>query len=351
MLAAGLSVTLRYTVAGNFSEANSLQYTPTDTRLLSFSSLLCQSLGISVNTTLLDPSEIEKHWLSVSLYMLSSPPSLTGRESFSVGHGFNLDRVNTYYKDTYYNYTYYYLYPGSQVTVSTCIEGQNYSAVFLLIEGSRNFSRWKEDPYSSNSEHSFKITTSCTSTNIPSKSYAIKSEGYYYLVFCNNMNNVSIFLSVNLFMERTYYQLTNNGSKNSVIHSCSVKTEFAEIHQCSVTVPVTGATGFMEIEPHRTPEDSVRYWDSEIYVTTTCKARYWMYAVLSAGTVAIMVCSAIILMTCLYLCSNRHKTRKQLVVSPSNDPRAPLIPTSPDFTSYESSGGNISPVYRPFPVY
>ena len=134
----GTSVTIRYTASGgDYDDDDSVLYAPIDTRVVSVSSALCQSVRMDVGTLGDDYGGYR-----ATLYMLDSPPTLTGRDSFTFS-----DQPSFSYSEEYKFY-YYYLHPGSNFTMSACITDAGYPMTLYLFKGHNRFSDWRDNEYS-----------------------------------------------------------------------------------------------------------------------------------------------------------------------------------------------------------
>lgn len=279
--------------------------------------------------------------------MLHFQPTPVGYETFSTRSTITLSTRDYYY--------YYYFHLGSQFTISACIRARNHnssSATFYLLEGSQEFDKWEKNPQFEGYKHSFKIASSCSSRfDISNITYEVTAEDYYYLAFRNN-GNVSIILEIELSVLNTHYKIKN---RSSIIETCSNVSSWEHVSLCSVDVPLSSAIAYMTIQPNK--DHGVRYWDSELYIHTTCMARYWMYAVISVAIAFAVTCALNFAMVCIYvtLCKNKKK-KLRVFVETSSDPTTPLLSDSGSYhqqdklSSYEGRH-SVTPCYSPFPSY
>lgn len=339
-ISAAAAVTLRYLTSTHSSPQ---KYSPTDTRIIPHSWLLCQDLQVSSDVT--NSTAV----YDISLYMLRSQPNLTGHETFST-RGVAVLKPGSEYERSYY------FYPGSHLTMSACIRSQNHNnhtATFYLIQGLENLKQWRKNPLSRYYKGSFEITATCNSTvtsNASNSTYkvSISTEGYHYLVFSGG--KASIDLQVDLSVFRTQYEITNS----SIIHSCSYQARKGARNNCSVGIPLSSAVAYVSIQPHKGQE--VSYWDSELHIRTTCIARYWVYA-LGAVAIAVLVAAVLNSVLCIYVCWRARDRKRMLKPLGVNyyDPTTPLMSESSSCSQqdYSSCGNNhsASPTYSSFPVY
>ena len=101
-------------------------HTVGDTRIISMDPI---SLTLCSNVTLTVPRD--ESVVNATLYALSTPPNLNGRNQLN-------HTLSIHNKD---DYDYYYLHPGSNVTISACTHTTPYA--FDIIRGRPNFELWK----------------------------------------------------------------------------------------------------------------------------------------------------------------------------------------------------------------
>ena len=136
IIVVAVSMSIHYTGGQNSTDS---VYAPGDTRIVSHSSIFCQSL------TLWDTLST-----AATLYLLSEKPQLSGHDSFTVPKSYSLAPRDE-------NHLYYYFYPGSQFSVSTCLSS-GARASFYLIKGTHNFYRWSDDGSSYYALHHFPVS-------------------------------------------------------------------------------------------------------------------------------------------------------------------------------------------------
>lgn len=306
------TVTVRYT-ASNYTADDGLHYAPTDTRIIPVSNALCQGLELTVDKAL--------SGYTASLSMLDSRPKLAGNERFNIP-------VNSMYLGPGdYEYYYFYMYPGSNFTVSACISDSinNGPATFNLIRGYKNFNNWIDDPYLV--KDSFQINILCGSGN-QSHVYPIKNEDYYYLIFeVDNYQMRSTRLNVHMSFFRTRYEVTNT----SIGDTCST-VGGSHGASCSVSVPLSGKTAFLAVTPQTGTEID---WTDGIGLDTKCVPRAWMYVVI-AFSVLIGLLMILVPVLALVVIKLRKKkatpavsTAPATVTTGTEHDTAALLPTPP----------------------
>ena len=330
------TVSVRYT-AGSYSDDDGLDYAPTDTRIVPVSNSFCQNLELNTDDT-------SDSGYTATLYMLNAPPMLTGKETFSFSVAPNIlsDR---------YDYYYFYMYPGSSFTVSACISSASSESTFILIKGNRRFSRWKEGGIVPTKDF-FTIPTLCNNGAV-TKSYEISHEDNYFMIF-DNTNFVDSRLQVDFNFSRTLYEFGND----TVAVKCHATTDYPD--SCSVSVPLSGQTAFLTIEPNSNID-----WTDGITLDISCGARAWMYFIVSLSVLVGVVAIIVPLLVCTYLYLRKKKqastsgsattatatTVTAATVSTDNTPLiAPPPPVNPKFEhdppAYDT-GFSAPPAYKP----
>ena len=276
------TISVHYT-ASHYTDDDGLQYSPFDTRIIPVSNALCQGLRLTV--------EGSKYGLyCASLYMLKSPPTLTDYDRFEF---YDLPSIPA----DHYKYYTFYMYPGSNFTVSVCISGTfTGHSTFKLIKSSKTFKEWVNSSYHVPSNASFDIDVSCHGNR--TKSYNVTEEDYYYLVFDTD-DKVSLDIDVSFY--RTLYHF----NRTAVSDTCSVTTEITGT-SCSVKVPLSGETAFVTLWPLDIAED----WKDGIKLATYCEPRQWGYVAISifmlVMVTSVMACASI------RLCGNKTSGKQRL---------------------------------------
>jgi len=254
------------------NRGGSLSLDPTDTRLVSLSRPFCQTLNIRV-------SRGSDDGYIVSLYSLSSPPTLTGRETFSmVNKEPGLSPPPTYR---------YYLHEKSNFTVSACIKNPkdlDPLMAYYIIKGNNSYSLWKK-----NKAHHFEyrrnITSLCASGNT-THSYTVQSEDAYYLVFYSYYTFGSA-VNISMYFERTRYEVSNGTVRQECRVTSSTPPELPT--SCGVGLPLSGTSNLLAVEP----EGYTDRWTDTVSLNFNCSARIWMYAIICLciliGITAILV--------------------------------------------------------------
>lgn len=318
-------VTLRYTVITDYTADDGLHYAPTDTRIIPVSSTFCEGLELSMTNS--DPYND----ITATLSILDSRPSLTGNETFSV-------HDNPYLVIDDSSHYYYYLYPGSNFSLSVCISDESGSGTFYLIKGHSNYNRWVNN-YDFPTMDSFPIDAVCNGGN---NTYArqIQKEDYYYLVFHGSLN---MLLDIHMSFYRTRYKVAANASTND---SCSVSGRYN--YSCSVSIPLSSKTAFLVVTP--VPGTLVD-WTSGIGLDTTCAPRVWVYVLIALSSFVGLV-ALIVLISLLMCVVIKYRKKKNGAVGSSNAPLLGSSPGNPHLQqpTYGSNGSDnyvAPPMYKP----
>ena len=257
-----------------------VDYAPGDTRLLDYS-IFCQSLTAQYNnvSTSIGPSV---------LYGLSSEPQLTDMDSF----GFN--RMETLINTTnvYYEWNLHF-HRGSSVEVSGCVDSSG-AVEHYFIQSKENFNAWKLNPRSNSSViKSFRIDNSSCIREV----YDVSVEDQYFVVFRliqSDRANVNVTITFNRTkfavseedqIERRYFNTSTSGS---------------------ITTPINRNRYILLV--YGNSSEPPEYWNLiPLNIDVICDSRVWLYAVVTAGPVALVLCITVTI--CCVCCVYRSKRR------------------------------------------
>ena len=263
-----VTVSVRY--SGNEKGTN--DYAPRDTRIVSHSSTFCQSI------TLRDTSST-----AATLYLLREKPELTGHDNFTF-------EVQYLIEQGVENHLYYYLYPGSQFSVSTCLTSGSLAS-FYLIKGTGNFNKWIDAGSSRYALHYFYINSACGQSK-RNYSSSFSSEDQYYFVFYNP-SYTSLTVQATFTFNRVLYQLVNS----TIADSCQAGGSGPS--SCTLDIPYQSSyTALIVVDSTSTTNP-----DDNISIDTSCEARVWAYAV--ALVLFIALCIVGIVVACVLV--KRHR--------------------------------------------
>lgn len=294
------TISVHYTTS-DYTDDDGLRYSLTDTRIIPVTNGLCQGLEMT-----LDGGGSDSGY-TAHLYMLNSPPQLTGHEEFSI-------HDSVFIAAEEFHYYYYYMYPGSHFTVSVCESSViPLSGTFKLIQGSKNFKRWQRGSYSVPSQHNLAIST-CEDSNA-TLSYKVDVEGYYYFILESGYT-YSIQPTIYISFYRTRYEI-DVSSNTTIADSCEELTGGYLSVSCSVSVPFSGQTAYLAI----VPEDSTSVdWLNGISVGTSCQPRLWVYVVISISALIGALAVVVPVVICACMCMNKNKRRAQTTLPADNAP-------------------------------
>ena len=320
ILGVSLSIGIIFLLRKDYTDDDGLEYAPTDTRVVSFSNTFCEGLDLSS-----DEYDITTGY-TAKLFMLSSPPKLTGHESFSFSKTISKSTNELYY-------IYFYMYPGSKLTISACSDDY-LGPSFYLIKGNNNL----KPPFSTKNMGHFNVVHCGNGDANKKYPYSISSEDHYYMIFEFFLSN-SVHMQMTFY--RTRYEITNNGS---VVDACSVSTrQFSP--RCSVTVPLSGEIAFLVVKPI----DYQNFdWSDGVQLDVTCKPRGWVYvliflACLTCGTALIV---AIGICVCVWRSKKKDHVALPIETNSTITFSAPDLDSSP-LISYPPVSPPINPEFEP----
>ena len=330
------SLSIRY----SHYDSNEKQFAPGDTRILSYSSSLCDGLTLSGSE-------------EATLYLLQKKPALSGPNNT-----LTVNAPNEISYDTY-RYLYYYLHYGSQFTMTYCIDATSLPTPYFkfdLIKGSDNFNDWKDDGDIFYTEQEIYIGNLCSSGE-DINAYNITSDDTYYFVF-DNTGNTNVPLKATLMFNRTEY-LPNSVP---IQDSCSIFTG-----SCSVSVPYNSDDiALIEVGSNGLdPKDNVSF-------TIDCNPRASVYVLIVLLPLLFVVIVMIIVITlCVFYARKRSQryanlptatdeSANNVTAEPSNPEDANIVTTvtvttpsapPPAKSDYSPAPPNYGATSKPPPYY
>lgn len=194
------------------------------------------------------------------------------------------------------------------------------------------------------------MNTLCSTGQNNSRSYSVKQEDYYYLVFDAD-HSTATQLDVYMSFYRTRYEKLNG----STSESCSVTGEYSD--SCSVSVPLSGKTAFLTVTPET---GTVIDWKDGIGLDTKCAPRVWMYFMIAFSVLVGLLIILVPLLACIIVKLRKKKkatspvAASTTVATTMETDTAPLLdnpppPTNPYYQEppprYESEIA--PPTYKP----
>ena len=264
----GTALGVRFTIGSSYSNEGQ-RYGPTDTRLIPFSNIFCQSLSLQTNFN--DSSEY-----NISFFMLPSQPQLYEHENFSIS-----EKVVAEVEQHYL----FYMHSGSQVIVSACFVD---SAAFVpftslyIVKGVHGYDGGylRGDIKSIVAE--FAISYNCRNNTF---SYYVENGDFYFLIFQASVSGVVpvLRLNVNMSFHLTLYAIQYN---NTVASSCSLSS-LGYGSKCSVSVPISYKSyALLSIHPLSFNVN----WLDEIPLETHCDPRLWVYVLPPFVLTLLLIC-------------------------------------------------------------
>lgn len=261
---------------------NYADYNSKDTSVIPYNYRLCQGLTLTSNFDTKNPS--------ASLFLLKTPPTLNGSESFLIQREIDLDEATS-------NETWAVnLYPGSNVSVLVCGGELHLPVVFYVIKGSDNYSRWSDDP---NVKYSILSKTISGCVDI---SYDVSESDEYYLIVYQSNTTIGSSLNVTLKFFQTKYTYTSS----SIAASCAINSSLI---YCSLGVPMSSGYSALLLVNETTQ------WGQPESIGVNCNPRVWVYvmATLAIALFLILVFNGILL-GCVYsrtyLSGRRHSYQR-----------------------------------------
>ncbi len=266
-----LMIILSYYATGylNSPRSKNVDCGPGDTKKLFFSAIFCEELSTDSS------SLYHEGYQDFGLYLLNTPPSLSGSEEVKFGATI----IKPYQRN-------FHLFKGSTVTVKACLEkSDNYGiGNFYLVKGK---STW-EDAYGSIDESTsvdfLTITSACyTDEQSESVTYTVVEEDQYFLYFFNGNNASGEAAAVTVKATINIQRMLYNFTERSVITSCKFNTE-----PCSLSLPFQTSTSVLLT--YGRPDSWESSW-SNSSISISCHPRFWFYAVLVLIGVLVIVLS------------------------------------------------------------
>jgi hypothetical protein len=238
--------------------ANSLEYGPTDTRIITVSSTLCDKMHLNVGES--------APGYKVYLYALSQLPTVTKHSIFHL----NENPMFQYAGD--YQYYSYYMLKGSTFNVSACVLNQEQPRFnFYVIKGHENFVNFMNGEV--HAEYQVTVDLLCQ-TNSNSYSYLVFTDEFYYLVF--DAEGPTFDLALSIDFDLVHYKVYSN----TFIDECHVNTSYKIYGSCCVKIPFSGdVINLLQVMP---AENTETEWSFSTVANVQCSARIWMYILIAS---------------------------------------------------------------------
>ena len=178
------------------------KYSVGDTRIIDPSEYLNLGLCVGIAMTV----DSLESTVSATLYSLSTPPKLDTKD--------DVDHTVKFHGD--YRYAYFYLYRGSNVTISACTPVWRAEYEVFVIRGRNNFELWNDGHGGTPVFDQFKVTALCSPTITPDRFPTIsisESDEWYFATDKSAPDGSTVWL----FLQRYEYTVKSS----SVISSCN----------------------------------------------------------------------------------------------------------------------------------
>eukprot|EP00731_Ephydatia_muelleri_P028608 Em0020g252a len=231
-------------------------FSPSDTRIISVSSQLCQGAKLNSLSSL----------TTGVIYLLQTKPRLA-KDNFTLTYTkANLALSNSY------EYLSFYLYPGTTYSLSACLGSGSSAVTYLVIKGTSTFNQWVDSgssnlAYSDSALYLSALTSPCGFTNL-SATLPFNSEDDYYFIF-DNINSASASVTYTVSFDRY-----DSG------YTVLVQTSSSPISDAGANVDIS----------------------------VTCDARVWVYAVIEVSMLIAVALCAILILALLYFAVKRNNS-------------------------------------------
>ena len=179
-------------------------FSPSDTRIISVSSQLCQGAKLNSLSSL----------TTGVIYLLQTKPRLA-KDNFTLTYTkANLALSNSY------EYLSFYLYPGTTYSLSACLGSGSSAVTYLVIKGTSTFNQWVDSgssnlAYSNSARLLTALTSQCGVMDSLDK-LTFNSEDDYYFIF-DNINSASASVTYTVSFDRYEYV----PSSGVIVDNCS----------------------------------------------------------------------------------------------------------------------------------
>ena len=223
---------------------------PGDTRLVSFSSLFCESITLSSSSTSTE----------ATIYLVKETPPLELSNSFTVEESFHLPGRE-------FGYLNYFLHPNSSFSMFACGTSFTSNNQFHVIKGKSGFIDWMQLPrWNSISTIFYRLGFGCgTLTSSP---YRTTDANEYYFAFFNP-GNQPLEINARMSLYRYQYSLSN---LTADLPNCTA----TDSGDCTVSVPLNSYSSAIIVTDVPQSVD----WKEKIDISWTCNIRPWPIIVL-----------------------------------------------------------------------
>ena len=262
-------------------------FSPSDTRIISVSSQLCQGAKLNSLSSLTTG-------VTASLYLLQTKPRLA-KDNFTLTYTkANLALSNSY------EYLSFYLYPGTTYSLSACLGSGSSAVTYLVIKGTSTFNQWIDSgssylAYSDSALYLSALTSPCGVTNL-SATLPFNSEDDYYFIF-DNINSASASVTYTVSFDRYEYV----PSSGVIVDNCSTT-----LSATSCSLNFAYSSGYTVLV--QTSSSPISDAGANVDISVTCDARVWVYAVIEVSMLIAVALCAILILALLYFAVKRNNS-------------------------------------------
>lgn len=252
-------------------------FSPGDTRLISFSPFLCQSITLEGT-----PSST-----SAAIYLIRHSPPFIRKQSFTVEETFVL-------LSREYGYFNYFLHPNSTFSMWACATSVTSNTQFYTVRGKSGFKDWIESPtWTANSTVFYRFGFYC-GTLTPSPFRVTEGNEYYFAFY--NPGRQRLEIQARMTIHRYQYSLVNITSSPN----CT-STE----QDCTVEIPYNSYSNALIVTDTPSGVD----WKDRLDIRWRCNPRVWSYVVILVTSVIIAGLSALTVVFATYHVMKHRKTK------------------------------------------
>lgn len=265
-------------------------YSPQDSRLIRPDVALCRGLSLTDKSFLIDST----------LYALSSPPQLRGRNNFTITKNSTLAERGSFL------HWYYFLHCNSNVTVRACVDGaaeqrgsfSDAQAKLQLnvIRGRRQFNKWVRSKDLYYVQTSYSVVEQCAAGWTVHVDSIQQEDDWYFFLY--NPTSDPVQYRISLQFERFEYVPV----VDTVIHSCVAGGE----HPTTCTIPSSPGASYLVVTGHPRPPEMMDY-ELEVDVDVGCVLNEGLLtAVIIAPALFALLLGVVAVMVAWYCCYPQH---------------------------------------------
>eukprot|EP00731_Ephydatia_muelleri_P028660 Em0020g304a len=303
-------------------------FSPSDTRILSVNSELCQGAKLNSLSSLTTG-------VTASLYLLQTKPRLA-KDNFTLTY----TKPNLVLTDSY-EYLSFHLYPGTTYSLRACLGSGSSGVTYLVIKGTSTFNQWVDSgssnlAYSNSGLYLSAQTSQCGVTN-SSATLTFNSEDDYYFIF-DNIFTAAASVTYTVAFDRYEYV----PSSGVIVDNCSTT-----LSATSCSLSFAYSSGYTVLV--QTSSSPISDLGANVDISVTCDARAWVYAVIEVSMfITVTLCgTAAVCGMCIYGCATSDKDTANAsvpVVPSAQAPTTQPYPQAPMTEPYPQA-----PATEPYP--